>query len=389
MTSIMPALSRACQVVAVLAALAGGFEATARLEDLVRYGMPLAAPYGSEADLVVRDSLGMHGRPGAHYLKWSLNSLGTRGPEVTRERRPGALRVVTTGASETFGQSEAPGREYPRQLEDSLRAHLAQGPEAPFYSVEVLNAAFFGMSLPTATQDVRLRLARFEPQVVVLYPTSTQYLADGVPETMPPVAGPVAGPGLWARLKPRTLNRLREEFRRLAPMALRERLWQAQVRREVAARGPGWRFTTVPQDRLAAYEADLRLFVGTVRSIGAEPVLATHANYFVGAAVTDSSLLSSWERFYPRAEGRVILAFDSAGADVTIRVARDSGVVLADVRSALRGCPGCFADNSHFTDVGAARAASAIALALRTSPGWRPTATVVSTGATERRQPWR
>ena len=385
----MSAVRRAGRIAAALAVFAGAFEVTARLDDLVRYRMPVAAPYGSESDLVVRDSLGVHGRPGAHYLKWSLNSLGTRGPEVTRERRPGALRVVTTGASETFGQSEAPGREYPRQLEDSLRAHLARGPAAPFQSVEVLNAAFFGMTLPTATQDVRLRLARFEPQFVVLYPTSTQYLADRTPEAAAPLVGPVAGPGLWARIKPRTLNRLREEFRRLAPVAWREQLWRAQVRWEVAAHGPGWRFTTVPQDRLATYEADLRSFVGTVRSIGAEPVLVTHANIFVGGAVSDSSMLSSWERFYPRADGRVILAFDSAGANVTIRVARDSGVVLADVRSALRGCPGCFADNSHFTDEGAARVAAAIASALRAWPGWLSAATVVSSSATERRQPWR
>jgi hypothetical protein len=87
--------------------------------------MPLASPYGSEVDLVTRDSLGAHGRPGAQYLKWSLNALGTRGPEVSPLPGPGVLRVVATGASETFGQSEGPGREYPRQLEDSLRAGLS------------------------------------------------------------------------------------------------------------------------------------------------------------------------------------------------------------------------------------------------------------------------
>ena len=365
----MPVLRRAAWLTAGLAAFAIAFELTARLEDRVRYGMPLAAPYGSEADLVVHDSLGVHGRPGAHYLKWTMNTLGTRGPEVAARRGPGVLRVVTTGASETFGQSEAPGREYPRQLEDSLRAYIAHGTGWSFQSVEVLNAAFFGMSLPTATQDVRLRIARFEPQVVVLYPTSTQYLADAVPESMPPAYGPIAAPGLVARLKPRALSRLQEEFRRLAPLAWREQLWRAQVRREVQAHDTGWRFTRLPLDRLAAYEADLRTFVGAVRSIGAEPVLATHANLFVGGAVSDSSLLRAWERFYPRAEGQVILAFDSAGADVTRRVARDSGAVFADVRSTLRACLECFADHAHFTDEGAARVAGAITDALRTWPG--------------------
>jgi hypothetical protein len=120
----------------------------------------------------------------------------------------------------------------------------------------------------------------------------------------------------------------------------------------------------MPQDRLELFESDLRAFVGAVRAIGAEPVLATHANRFVGASVSDSSLLSAWGRFYPRAEGVVILAFDSAGADVTRRVAADSGVVVADIRSALRGCGNCFADYAHFTDAGAARAAGTLATAI-------------------------
>ena len=363
MTPIQPLVRRAAGLAAGLLAFGAAFELTARLEDLIRYGMPLASPYGSEIDLVTHDSLGVHGRPGAQYLKWQLNALGTRGPEVPALPGAGVLRVVATGASETFGQSEAPGLEYPRQLEDSLRAALAGDGSARYRSVEVLNAAFFGMSLPTATQDVRLRLARFEPAIVVLYPTSVQYLSDSRPKAEPPVTTPVPEPGLGATLRPRTLTRLREELKRVAPRAWREWLWQEQVRRQLARREAGWRYTEVPADRLAAYDADLRTFVGTVRSIGAEPVLATHANRFVGSAA-DSALLHAWQRFYPRPEGQVILAFDSAGAEVTRRVAGDSGVALADVRAALSGCPACFADYAHFTDLGAARVAGSMAAAV-------------------------
>ena len=217
MTPIQPLVRRAAGLAAGLLAFGAAFELTARLEDLIRYGMPLASPYGSEIDLVTHDSLGVHGRPGAQYLKWQLNALGTRGPEVPALPGAGVLRVVATGASETFGQSEAPGLEYPRQLEDSLRAALAGDGSARYRSVEVLNAAFFGMSLPTATQDVRLRLARFEPAIVVLYPTSVQYLSDSRPKAEPPVTTPVPEPGLGATLRPRTLTRLREELKRVAP----------------------------------------------------------------------------------------------------------------------------------------------------------------------------
>jgi hypothetical protein len=361
------AVGRAGTLVAGLLAFVVSFEGTARVDDLLRYGMPLMAPYASEGELVVHDSLGVHGRPKAQYLKWALNSLGTRGPEVSRRRPPDVLRVVATGASETFGQSESAGREFPRQLEDSLRERMRRGHLGPFTSIEVLNVAFFGMTLPTAIQDVRLRVGGFEPQIVVLYPTSVQYLSDAVPQAVLPRTGAAPVPGVAASLRPRVLMRLREELKRLAPIAWREQLWLRTVRREEAAHGPGWRFASVPQDRLAAYEADLRRFVGTVRSIGATPVLATHANRFVGGTVIDSSLLAAWERFYPRSQGQVLLAFDSAGAEVTRRVARDSGVVLADTREALRGCSGCFAEYAHFTDEGAARVARTIGAAIEGS----------------------
>jgi hypothetical protein len=231
--------------------------------------------------------------------------------------------------------------------------------------VEVLNAAFFGMSLPTATQDVRLRVAGFGPGLVVLYPTSVQYLSEELPRAEPPVKG--SAQRLGGTLRPRTLNRLREELKRLAPRAWREWLWQRQVRQQLAGHEPGWRYTVVPRDRLAAYEAGLRAFVSSVRSIGAEPVLATHANLFVGGTVSDSSLLNAWQRFYPRPEGQVILAFDSAAAEVTKRVAADSGVALADVRAALSGCARCFSDYAHFTDEGAARVAGTVADAVESA----------------------
>ena len=101
-------------------------------------------------------------------------------------------------------------------------------------------------------------------------------------------------------------------------------------------------------------------------------MLATHANRFVGGMASDSSLLIAWEHVYPRPEGQVILAFDSVAAEVTRRVAADSGVALADVRTALSGCVGCFADYAHFTDEGAARVAGTMAAALAAAVSPRP-----------------
>src|SRR5688572_1791295 len=95
-------------------------EMTARAEDWVRYRTPFLSRLREQGELMVRDRVGAHGRPNARYMKWAMNSLGMRGPEVPIAKAPGTIRVATVGASETFGLYESPDREFPRQLEDSL-----------------------------------------------------------------------------------------------------------------------------------------------------------------------------------------------------------------------------------------------------------------------------
>lgn len=170
------------EVLALAILFAFSFEAACRVEDWVQFRTPIFALERSQLDLLVRDTLGMHGRPGGRFQKWSLNAFGMRGSEVSLVKPPQVLRVVTAGASETFGLYESPGNEYPRQLEDTLNARLAD-PRAACgeWHAQVLNAAMPGMSLPTIDQDIRLRVRPLNPDFVVLYATPAGYLDDAVP----------------------------------------------------------------------------------------------------------------------------------------------------------------------------------------------------------------
>jgi len=341
----------------VLVIVSIAFETTVRMEDWIRYRTPMGARYRSQSDLVVRDADGIHGRSGARYKKWILNNIGTRGPDVGIPKPANTTRVALVGASETFGLSESPGQEYPRQLEDSLRRQVACASNGP---VEVLNAALPGMSLPTVAQDVDRRLRRFEVDFIVLYPTPPQYLDEAVPRAARPDSSnhPPRVP-----LRPRGVTRLRTQVKALVPSRLKTAMWRRSTARSLADKPDGWRFEVIPNERIEAYEAGLRSFVGSVREIGATPVLATHANLFVSAAPHDEALLASWVRFYPRATGQVIVAFDSVASAVTTQVAQDSAIPLVDVRRAVRD-PAFFSDFSHFTDLGAARVASAMSAVL-------------------------
>src|SRR5665647_1479825 len=120
-------LHRAPGALGLFLVFAASFELSLRIQDWVRYRMPILSNVTNEADLVMRDSAGAHGRPSVRYRKWSMDSLGFRGPEVPVRPEPGTVRIIVAGASESFGLYESPGKEYPRELEDTLNARLAEG----------------------------------------------------------------------------------------------------------------------------------------------------------------------------------------------------------------------------------------------------------------------
>src|SRR5437870_5442000 len=92
-------------------------ELCARIDDYVSFGAPFWSAYNIDT-LFIQGGTGPRGKPRAHFKKWELNSLGFRGPEL----RPGTIRIVCMGNSETFGMHEAPNKEYPREPEHLLNA---------------------------------------------------------------------------------------------------------------------------------------------------------------------------------------------------------------------------------------------------------------------------
>lgn len=337
-------------------------EASARTEDWVRYRMPFFSPFRNQGELLVRGRDGAHGRPGARYMKWAINNLGMRGPEATGVKPRGTIRVITVGASETFGLYESPNREFPRQLADSLVKASAGngclGSAGPKF--EVLNAALPGMSLPTIDQDVRMRLSRLGPDIIVAYPTPVQYLANTPPVPAAIDSTAAAAPIPWTRaLYPRMVDRIRGQLKEMLPAPVQTIIRRWQAARAARERPAGWAFDAPPADRIAMYDRDLRRLIGSIRAVGAVPILATHANAFAAGARHDTTLMVMWERFYPRASGNTIVEFDSIGRLVTLRAAHDSGLAVVDLQESMLD-RSFFQDYAHFTDAGSSQVASAL-----------------------------
>jgi hypothetical protein len=339
-------------------------ELTCRVEDWVMYRIPILSRYTSLEDLVVRDADGMHGRPNARYQKWVMNTLGMRGPPASVAPAPNAVRIVTVGASETFGLMESAGREYPRQLEDSLTRRAPAVCQLPLGgSFEVLNAGFAGMGIPTIDQDVRTRLQRLKPDIIVVYPSAVAYLEEQPPSAArPDSSGRSAEASLATALQPRVLARLRQQIKQIIPAPLMNRLRKIQTDAELRGQPADWRFTSIPSDRLMRFDRDLRHLVATIRAAGAIPILVTHANVFMGRHDIDAGDLQAWEKFYPRATGSTLIAFDSAARASTLAIGADLHVPVVDAaRQLALGPPEAFGDMVHFTDAGASEMADALA----------------------------
>ncbi len=326
------------------------FEAAVRVDDFVRFGVPLTSGATNIMDLRMDDSLGRHGRPSTAWRKFHMNALGFRGPEVSAEALRSRAIVVTAGASETFGLYETERREWPRQLEDSLARICPAAPPV------VLNTAFAGMSLPTVMQDLELRVFPLKPRVVIYYPQSTVYLFGRTPFPAPRTnRSPPLSP--WSL---RSFMRLRESVKKIVPEWVVDRNRERQAAEEL---GNDTRFATLPIERLDSLEANLRDLVGRVRRSGAQLALVIPQER-VGDTTIVSELrwLRAMEAVNPKASGAMILTFADS-AEVRIRrVAADSGVRLIDPpypEGAER--MGFFADPQHFTDRGAARLAGGAA----------------------------
>ena len=332
-------------------------ELTCRIDDRIRFGTPMMSRILSSEDLREQDGTAVRGRPNARFQKWVLNEHGLRGPSVKQERTAGVVRVVTVGASETFGLTETQGREFPRQLEDSLNAARARRQGLPAF--EVLNASLPGMSLPTIMQDLRGRVRSLAPDIVLVYPSPSFYVDRNPPH--PSTGGAPAELPASRAFRPRVIARLNGSLKSLIPATAMRYLRQREIDEVIAPEPAGWRFTTIPEDRLQLFDRDLRTIVGTIREIGAVPMLATHANAFMNRPAGNDDLALAWVRFYPRATASTLIGFDSAARNVTLQVARDSGVVAVDVAAMLaRSNEQVFSDFVHFTDLGAAQVASAL-----------------------------
>ena len=317
-------------------------EVCARVDDWLSFGAPLLSSYDVNA-LYVLDNGVQRGKPLGRYRNWQLNSLGLRGPELT----PGSQRILTIGASETFGMLETPGMEYPRQLEQLLRDAL------PDRHVDVANLSYFGLTLATANKLLPQVLQEVRPTIVFVYPSYGGYVARRQLEVAPDPAPADAAPML--RLPGKLADLLKAQLPPKLQTALKQREIDAYVHGRPVVEH-------MPADRAQFLLFDLENLVATIRAYGAQPVIATHATRFTNDPVRadGQTFVVSWRKFYPLFSANALFEMEDRLNATVRQFAIEHDVPLVDAAAALPGGSRNFTDHEHFTDSGAAALAQLI-----------------------------
>lgn len=332
-------------------------EMASRIDQWVVYGAPVFGLYTYDSALFTNDEFGIRGKSNGHYEKWKLNSLGFRGPELSKEKEVGRLRIAVIGASETFGLHEPINKEWPRQLEDVLAAAGVRS--------EVVNAAMAGMSFPQRTRHLEKRLLPLKPDVVVFMVEYGSYA--GITEERirlrrerPPMLS--ARDSVIDGLKAfRTVSRLKDVLLPRLPEVVRGGYERSEqwIKLEMKKKEMGGKFRSILHMTPFESEAlvrDLDQLRTLAESNGTKLVLVSPAMWFTGRNF-DLTYLSwpfldeSWWREAGSAFPRVVRDY-----------AEQSGIPFVDLSDVVQGHESeWMKDMLHFNEWGAHQVAFRIA----------------------------
>ena len=335
-------IMRSARYVLWLVLFAVSIEVAVRVDDWIAYNASVLENF-NDSNLYELDKLGRHGKPNAQYLKWKLNSLGFRGPEL----QPGTLRIATAGASETFGLYESIDHEWPRELERSLNSRPGSVP------IEVVNLALPGVLISTFEKRLPEMIRKTSPQVLIIYPSSVSEIHR--PGNFQFLAKKDIKSHVKQTPELRIGDRAKTVIKNNIPKWLLDWLHEQLVKRnsDNAIANTPVVMDRVPDRVLDNYRDDIKRIIADLRADDIVPVLVTQATYFgPHLDLNEYSMMLAWHRFYPMLTDQGLLDMEARANAVLKEIALSEHLILIDAAAKMPEGEEFFADFVHFTDRG-------------------------------------
>jgi hypothetical protein len=174
----------------------------------------------------------------------------------------------------------------------------------------------------------------------------------------------------------RTIDHLHDYVHLPRPIA--DWLLQHAADKRAQSHEPGWVFDMPPKEALEYYTSRLVSLIDRVEVSGTSVVLMSHALKITQAQLGNSAHERIWfSTLNARVSAGGQIAFNKMGNEELVRIARTRGLVVVDADALETGCAECFFDPTHFTDIGASRAAAAAARILEPMMAERANASAV------------
>jgi lysophospholipase L1-like esterase len=292
-------------------------------------------------------------RPGVHNGKIGINSLGFRGPELAAEKP--ALRLAFLGASTTFcAEVSGDDAAWPHLVTEHIRQ------ARPGISVDYVNAGVPGYVVATSTENWRHRVARLQPDVVVIYHATNDLSKDS------------RALAVKLGLQPAK----RQEMSWLAEHSmlwfLVEKIWAVKTaQRRAVSDAP--RLTDLPPDLPQGFQERLTRLVREIQAQGALVVLPTFTHRLRRDQSREEQLKAAESALYymPYMSLSALLDGYEAYNRAIRAVARETGALLIEGEYAIPGDAAHFTDSVHFSDRGSAAMAKRVSQALPAAPSFQ------------------
>jgi len=333
-------------------------EILARFDDRVSYGAPLFNRYASDM-LREEDPEGISRNvPNARFEKWRNNEAGFRGPSLSKRKSGGVKRIFCMGTSETYGLYENPEKEWPRQLAKLLRTR----------PVEIVNASTPGLNLESYQRYIEKYLLPYDPDTIILLINPLRYFAL-LERTLNRQCEPSESQDTKRNRNPtmtvyitahsRIIPKIRQAVVELLPHSLKREYRRWKMKREIEAieafrLGHKAPMDVIPDGHVSAFEDELQTLIHFLQYHKTDVILSTYPMLLSEDNIKDYEefFLDSRRFCVELSLSGMIGALNEANA-VIKAVANEYGLGFVDNYSKITKDTAYFADNLHYTDLGA------------------------------------
>jgi len=351
----IPTHRKILYLVVIMTVVLGICEIAVRTRQWIRYGgfaVSVRDPmleYDPKADLLVPKP-GYEVKGGRLDIK--INSLGFRGDEFERRKRPHSVRIAALGASTTFCAEVSDNHKtWPHRLQEKL------GAAYPGVNFEVINTAVGGYTAAENLRNLMHRVLPLDPDLAIYYEGNNEITKDTRQLAL--------DRGLIASANPQSLARTISNYSLLFDLTYKNLTILAGRRKAAAAQT----LDSVPSDLPNHFIGQLDEMRRTLAARDIPLVLSTFIVKFRRNQPRPTQLANADVEFYympwMSIDG-MLDAMDTYNQAILDYAARSS-VPVVDDREAVPPDAEHFSDAMHFLDKGAEAMADRFFRYLRTS----------------------